>query len=150
MLHLSRSLKRTKTYSSFNEIRPTIRNKPSGLVSNWPRVLSKTGPTAHHRISPLTPSTPSTPSSSTQVLAATPTPFWQPQPSPVMPNTDTFNQFLSSPDTVIPFLGQQSPPFHPNAQSYQQFFQPVPTPDLVRTPLHSRTLLTYMFRSSLF
>ena len=30
-----RTLKRTKTYKSFDDVRPTIRNKPSGLVNTW-------------------------------------------------------------------------------------------------------------------
>ena len=136
-------MKHTKTHVSFNEVQPTIRNKPSGLVNNWPRALAKTSPAAHRRLSPLTPSTPS---SSTQLLSATPSPlttYWQPQQSPVMPNVDSFGSVMSAPDTITPFLGHQSLPFHLNSpQSHQsvndfsqQFFQAAPAPDVVRRPL---------------
>ena len=150
IFYLSRSLKRTKTYSSFNEVRPTIRNKPSGLVNNWPRILAKPGPAPHRRVSPLTPSTPSssTPSSSTQVFSATPsplTPYWQPQPSPITPNSDSFDlsfdSFMSAPDTTTPFPSQPPSPFdqYLSMQSYQpindppwQTFQAFPAPTAVR------------------
>jgi len=151
--HLSRILKRTKTYSSFDKIQPTIRNKPSGLVNNWPRVLSKTGPATHRRVSPLMPSTPS---SSADVLPTTPIPFWQPQPSPIIPGTDSFDYFMSSPDAVIPFLGQPPIPFPLNTQSHQpvngisqQFFQPVPTSNaVICSSPNLQTFLTRAFRPS--
>jgi hypothetical protein len=145
-----RALKRQKAYSSFSEVRPTIRNKPSGLVNNWPQALAKTSAASHRRTS-LMSSTPSpslhsatpppsllsatpspstsywsssvpTPSTSSSSLSAVPSPspsYWQPQPSPVMPNVDSFNPVISAPDTITPFLDQQSFPFHLNMQNHQ-------------------------------
>ena len=119
-------MKRTKAYSPFNEVRPTIRNKPSGLVNNWPQVLAKTSAATHHWPSTLTPLTPSSSLSATpppsSSLSATPpssTCYWQPQPSPIMPNVDSFDPAMSAPDTVTPFLGQQSLSFHFNSQNHQ-------------------------------
>ena len=43
-----RALKRTKGYNTFKDVRPTLRNKPSGLKSDWRRTVS--GPsTSHHQ-----------------------------------------------------------------------------------------------------
>ena len=146
--------------------RPTVCNKPAGLVNNWPHILSKTGPATHCHVSPLSPSTlslssstqalPATltplwqpqsmPSSSTQAFPTTSTTFWQPQPSLVMPNVDSFDHFMSLPDTIAPFLGQLSLPFHLNAVNNvpQQFLQLQSTPTSVvsLSPHDSRTHLT--------
>ena len=155
----SRSLKRTKTYSSFGDFRPTIRNKPSGLVNNWPKVLAKTTVAAHHQPSALTPSTPSssltltpsssltltpsssltlTPSSSFTLTPSTPSPstsYWQPQPSQVTPTrVDSFDSILSMSDIITPFSGQQSSLFNRVDQSAnnipQQIFQMVTAPNV--------------------
>ena len=83
-----------------------------------------------------------TPSVSLSLIYVTPpssSSYWQPQPSPLMPNLDSFNPVMSSPNTITPFLGQQPFPFPLNTQNpqsvsdmAQQFFQAIPTPDMVR------------------
>ena len=60
-----RALKRTKTYESFGNVHPTIRNKPSGLVNTWYNVTTtpsphQTAPQVHgHPPNPLAFYTPS-------------------------------------------------------------------------------------------
>ena len=39
-----RALKHTKTYASFGDIRPTIRNKPSGLANTWYDITTTPSP----------------------------------------------------------------------------------------------------------
>ena len=39
-LNSCRTLKRTKAYANLEDVRPTIRNKPSGLKSDWHRTVS--------------------------------------------------------------------------------------------------------------
>jgi hypothetical protein len=152
-------LKRNKTYSSFSEVRPTIRNKPSGLVDNWPQVLAKTSAANHRRPSAPTPSTsspsftltpstpsssftltPSTPLSSLSLAPSTPSPstsYWQAPLPLVVSDAGSFDPPMSTSDTVIPFFGQQSFPFHPNAQNPQsindisQIFQTTPGFDIL-------------------
>ena len=38
------ALKRTKTYESFEDVRPTVRNKPSGLVNTWYDITTTPSP----------------------------------------------------------------------------------------------------------
>jgi hypothetical protein len=112
-----RALKRTKAISSFNEVQPTVRNKPSGLLNDWPQVLAKTSPVMHQRPSPLTLSTPS---SSLRSLPATPSPLsssWQPYSSSTAQNVDTFDPSFST--SPFPFLGQHSFPPHLTMQNQQ-------------------------------
>ncbi|KAF9779590.1 hypothetical protein BJ322DRAFT_1113390 [Thelephora terrestris] len=149
-----RGLKRTKTYASFNEVRPTIRNKPSGLVNNWRQVTTKTNTPLRHRSSTPMLSTPSsipmhstplstpvlstpspssqvfTPSSSSQALSPLMSTSWQQDSFPTMSNATLFDPMMPAPDTITPFINQQSFPFQfnvPNQQSPDDIFQGVPT-----------------------
>ncbi|KAF9783793.1 hypothetical protein BJ322DRAFT_1109639 [Thelephora terrestris] len=124
-----RALKRTKAYTSFNDIRPTIRNKPSGLVGNWSQVLTKAGSPLHRSPS----STLSTPSSSSQVLSPSVSTSWEQDTFPMMSNTgpvipvwDAATPFTNTGpaipawDAATPFIGQTPFPFQFNMQQYPQ------------------------------
>jgi len=61
------TLKRTKMYESFSDTRPTVRNKPSGLVNTWYDIATtpsphQTAPQVHgyppNLLMPYTPSPP--------------------------------------------------------------------------------------------
>ncbi|KAF9787362.1 hypothetical protein BJ322DRAFT_1017299 [Thelephora terrestris] len=73
-----RALKRTKGFSSFHDVRPTVRNKPSGLISNWPQALTKTSMPLSRSSTP----TLSTPSSSSQLPS--PSPLVNPWHAPML------------------------------------------------------------------
>lgn len=49
-LDIHRALKRTKGYSSIEDTRPTLRNKPSGLKTDWHHTVSNS-PVPHQRAS---------------------------------------------------------------------------------------------------
>ncbi|KAF9781703.1 hypothetical protein BJ322DRAFT_1023073 [Thelephora terrestris] len=118
-----RALKRNKAYSSFNEVRPTLHNKLSGLINNWPQVLTRTNPATHRQSSPRIPSTPS---SVTRVLPATPSPLtssWQQSPSSIISNVDPFDSITPTQNTDTPFLGHPSFPSH---QAHQQSSNVIP------------------------
>ncbi|KAF9780629.1 hypothetical protein BJ322DRAFT_1023859 [Thelephora terrestris] len=124
-----RALKRTKAYTSFNNIHPTIRNKPSGLVGNWSQVLTKAGSPLHRSPS----STLSTPSSSSQVLSPSVSTSWEQDTFPMMSNMgpvipvwDAATPFTNTGpaipawDAATPFIGQTPFPFQFNMQQYPQ------------------------------
>ena len=50
LLNPHRALKRTKAYNNLEDVRPTIRNKPSGLKVDWHRSVSKPS-MPHHQVS---------------------------------------------------------------------------------------------------
>ena len=43
-LSINRALKRTKAYSTLEDVRPTLRNKPSGLKADWHGVVKPRAP----------------------------------------------------------------------------------------------------------
>jgi hypothetical protein len=154
-----RGLKRTKTYSSFNKIRPTTCNKLSGLVNNWHQVVTKeqlsrsSTPTLSTSSSSqvLTPSPSSqvfmpslssqvfTPSPSSQVLSPSLSASWQQETYPAMSNTNLFSPMMPTPDSLTSYLNQQSFSYQFNAavDNALQVFQGVPTTPPVHPVVYS-------------
>lgn len=86
-----RELKRTKTYASFGDVRPTIRNKPSGLANTWYDVATTSSP---HRTSP-------------HIHDYTPSPLAFYTPSPPFPSLPSASQpQLFSTQSVESFFPQ--------------------------------------------
>ena len=102
-MYSNRALKRTKAFTALTDTRPTIRNKPSGLVNSWPRLLADASPTVYHRSPTLTmsPASSSTPAHS---LVPSPSPSsWRPHVYIDMPSPDTYShsfQAVSAPNMV--------------------------------------------------
>ena len=110
----------TKAFNPLSDVCPIIHNKPSGLVTNWPRVLTKASSPLHS----LSSSMLLTPSSSSQVLSPSLlTTSWQQDMFPTMSNAGLFNHAM--PDGINNFiaqpslLAQPSLPFQFNTQNHQ-------------------------------
>jgi len=90
-----RALKRMKAYESFDDVRPTIRNKPSGLINTWYDITTTPSP---HQIAP-------------QIHGYSPNPpsFYTP-PQPYM---DQNPPLLSLPSTQLPIPVQFAEPSFP-------------------------------------
>ena len=76
-LNMYRALKRTKAYSNLEDVRPTVRNKPSGLQQGWLRTISKSSMPVSCSSTSATSSTPSrssTPWSSSSSTLVSPSP----------------------------------------------------------------------------
>jgi len=121
------ALKRTKTYESLNDTRPTLRNKPSGLVNTWYDIAATPSP---HQIAPqvrgyppnpLTPYTPS-PSSSFPSLPST-----MQRRSVSTQSTESF--FPQGPHASMDFLPMMATPNPSLAEPDQSFWvSPTDTP----------------------
>jgi hypothetical protein len=155
---LSRALKRTKAYASFNNVRPTIRNKPSGLVGNWSQVLTKAGSPLHQSPPSALSTRSSSSSSSSQLLSPSPltsswqqespsqllspSPLtsswqqesWQQEVFPMMSNTGPLGPVIPVLDAVAPFTGQTPFPFQFHAHNYQAANNVQQYPQAAHTP----------------
>ena len=100
-----RSLKRTKAYESLNDLQPTIRNKPSGLVNYWPRVMSDTGPATARQ--PSTSMLPAISPPTAELTVASP----QLTSHPTIPTLDSLYPSPSMLDATTPCFTQPSLPF---------------------------------------
>ena len=121
------------------DTRPTVCNKPAGVVDNWPQVLAKGGPSNHRSWSSTLITL--TPLSSIRAWSSTPTMFTPSPSSQVVPSipfswkmldTGSFDSITMS-DAAAPFPNQQPPPFHVTAQNQQfsDLFQQTPAVSVV-------------------
>ena len=99
-----RALKRAKAYTNLEDTRPTVRNKPSGLKSDWYRTVVTSPSTSHHRMlashtrsSSLSASTPTSTSSSIP-------------PSPLLDSDQAMSLIAVSPPSTV--SKQFMPPFY--------------------------------------
>jgi hypothetical protein len=114
---LYRALKRTKAYSTLEDVRPTLRNKPSGLKADWHRIASNTSSprqqvltmharsNSNARSSSNTPSSSHVQSSSSSMLASPTIPE-----SPLLEYDHTMSLLAVSPPHIA--HRPSVPPFH--------------------------------------
>ena len=112
--YLYSALKRNKAYSTLEDVRPTLKNKPSGLRIDWHSTVTKSSvprqptPTTHARSSssstPTSTATTRSSSSSTPLMSP-------PTPSSPPPEFDHTSLLLAlSPLSPFSIYGQLSPP----------------------------------------
>jgi hypothetical protein len=107
---LYRALKRTKAYSTLEGVRPTLRNKPSGLRADWPNIVKPS--TSRQRLSTTYTQSPS---SSTSRSSSSSTSLLSPA-TPRSPPPELNSNHVSS------LLAISPPPIFSNASSPPSFF----------------------------
>lgn len=105
-LSLDRALKRTKAYSALEDLRPTIRNKPSGLKTDWHKTVKR--PVLHQRVSTAHAQSGSSGSSSTFLSSPT-------VPRSPLPDLDS--------DHVSSLLAISPPPIFSAPSLYGETYQ---------------------------
>ena len=141
-------VKRTKAYTNLEDVRLTIRNKPSGLKSDWYRTVVSNPSTPRHQVSAKHARSSSLSVSTSSSLPPSSIPPSSIPPSPLLESDRALSLIAVSPPSNIsqqqfspPFYGDLVPLIDKKSVGYQEHAGTDAVCIFYRYCTHSKTLL---------